>query len=187
MNENKALSIISRRLQPGELLVWYGAPTPLLAAWDYFGPLLFLTVIITAIARELLDALLSAKVEDWHFPDAGILPVLLCVSLFSLWLWTGKKIASCWWTAYGLTNRRIIIAAGRAGLEASYGAAALADMKRTGSELKGSILFNYGWLPWWRRQWRGFRDGLYGIRTPARVEALIYETLIKPQIRGNGA
>jgi hypothetical protein len=178
VNETRALSIITRRLQPGETLVWHSTPTPLLAARDYFGPLLFLTVIATSIARSPLDALFAIKVSDWHFPNPDVLPVLLCICLFGLWVWTGKKAADCWRTAYALTDRRIIIAAGMAGPESSYDATALVDMKRTGDELKGSILFNYGWLPLWRHQWRGYRNGLYGIRTPARVEALIYETLL---------
>lgn len=173
VNETEALSIITQRLQPGETLVWYGVPRPLSAAADYFLPLAFLTLGIIAVARGLT----AANASDWHSPNPGVLTVLLF--LLGLWLWTGKKAADCWRTAYGLTNLRIIIAIGANGPAASYDAAALADMRRTGNEFDGSILFDYGWLPLWRCSGlRGYRSGLYGMRNPGRVEALIYEILL---------
>jgi hypothetical protein len=93
-----------------------------------------------------------------------------------LWLSVFKNYQDCWRTAYGLTDRRALIAVAQGEVK-SFTGSALASLSRKGSVDKGTILFDYG--PVSRRS-SNFRAGFYGIKQPAQVEALIYNTLIKP-------
>ncbi len=129
------------------------------------------------VVRSLPAAILATKVSDWNSLKPGVFMAVL-FSFFGVagWLWAAKKIADCWRTAYGLTNRRVIIAAGIDGPANSYSAAALSGLVRTGDDCQGSILFDFGSRG---RSGYGYNAGLYGIRNPARVEALIYETLLE--------
>jgi hypothetical protein len=107
-------------------------------------------------------------------------PVVFAVIGAAAWLWNAKKIANCWRTAYGLTDRRVIIAVGRDGPCQSFGPAALADIERTGNEASGSLRFDRDRL----RRGYGYSPGLFGIREPARVEALIYEHILNGNKKG---
>jgi hypothetical protein len=176
LDNDEALTAISKRLQPGERLIWHSVPSPWRAAVPYLYSLAFMTFWTGA-------ALYGASKALERVPDPGLdsllgalgVPALFVLIGAAAWLWVAKKITDGWRTAYGLTNRRVIIAVGRNGAAKSYSAAALSGMKRTGDEFRGSILFESGLRGW------GYgydHAGLYGIENPARVEALIYETLL---------
>ena len=180
MNETEALSIITRRLQPGETLVWYGVPRPFQAAGKHLLMLAFVTVWIGIFVSGLMSSSAAARAPDSKpFYPAIVVAMLIFVFGSALWFRAAKRAADCWRRAYGLTNRRIIIAAGKEGPVNSYSAAALADMTRTGDECEGSIEFNYGGRRWSFGGMGDYSNGLYGIGNPARVEALIYETLLQ--------
>ncbi|MGO9985148.1 MAG: hypothetical protein ACLPIX_13210 [Rhodomicrobium sp.] len=171
VDEIEAQSIMARRLRLGETLVWFGVPKPWRAARNYLGVLAFMTIWTGLAVRSL-----AVKASQLGSLKLGV----FMASLFSLlgaavWLWTAKKAAYCWRTAYGLTNRRVIIAAGLNGPTQSYSPAKLSGFVRSGGESEGSILFDFGPLG---EGSSGYRAGLHGIRDPGRVEALIYETLL---------
>ena len=181
MDDGQAFSIISRRLQPGEKLIWHGVPTPLQAAQGELLRLGFMTIWTGIAAFGLYNAIHGANLAK---PNSAS-PVLLVTSIFCIigtivLLRTLKSILDCWQIAYGLTDRRIIIAAGESGKTQSFTAGALTELSRSGDDRKGSLLFDQG------RKGRsfGYRSGLYGIADPARVESLIYRTLITPNKQG---
>lgn len=175
MNENESLSIITRRLQPGETLVWYGAPSPMRAARQHLGMLAFMTIWTGLVVRSLPISLRAIQATDWKSVNPAVfLPVLFSLFGAAGWLWAAKKVVDCWRTACGLTNRWVIVAVGVDGPVKSYSAAALSGLVRTGDSYQGSILFDYGQ----RSRSYGYNAGLYGIRDPARVETLVYETLL---------
>ncbi len=190
MNDIEAQSIILSRLQPGEKLVWYGVPSPLRAAAWHLGLLAFITVWTGLAASLFLGALEAIRDGELSADDPRFfVPALLFFFGVTYWLWTAKKIADCWHTAYGLTGSRVIIAVGAGGSTESYGAGAFSNMLRTGDSARGSILFAHGapanlaayiaslsQSP--RANWGGYKAGLYGIPDPCRVERLIYETLL---------
>ena len=145
MNDIEAQSIVASKLQPGETLVWYGAPSPLRAARQYLGMLAFITLWLGFVARTLPAGISSIKAADAYSLNPAVLgPLLFCGFGAGFWLWTAKKIADCWRTGYGLTNRRLIIAVGTGGPVESYSADAFSDMARTGDAQQGSILFAHG-------------------------------------------
>jgi hypothetical protein len=176
LDSNEALANISRQLQPGERLIWHGVPNPWRAAVPHLYPLAFMTFWtggVFFVAAKALAKGPDPSTQTLFGPLA--VPVLFFLGGAAMWLWTAKKITDGWRTAYGLTNRRVIVTVGTNGSTKSYSAAALSGMKRTGDEFQGSILFDSG------PRARGFgydHAGLYGVENPARVEALIYETLL---------
>jgi hypothetical protein len=170
MEDTGAQSIIMQRLQAGETLIWYGTPSPWRAAAPHLGVLAFMTLWTGLAVRGVQNA-----------KDPGVAS-LFCIAGAATCVWVLKKILDCWRIAYGLTNRHVIVATGYDGPTESYGAAALSDMVRTGDPCWGSIKFNYGR----KGEGTGYKAGLHGIRDPARVEALIYETLLGNK-KGAGA
>ncbi|MGO8951718.1 MAG: hypothetical protein ACLPWS_05480 [Rhodomicrobium sp.] len=182
MDDNRALSIVHKRLQPGETLIWYGSPEPAIAARGPLFVLAFLTLWVafaygwTALAAGLPQIAGNKQVS--HPPPLLFLPfgLLFCALGTVFWLQALKSVTDCWRTAYGLTNRRIIIAMGDAGPTKSFGAQSVGTLLRTGDDLRGSIMFDFG--PRGRRSHSGYREGLFGICNPARVEALIFQTLL---------
>ncbi len=182
MDEREAFSVISQKLHPGETLLWHGAPSPWRAAVPHLPLLAFMTFWTGIIARSFFMP--AAKAPDWHARDNFfllIVPVLMCLIGAGIWLWTAKKIADGWRTAYGLTNRRVIVAVGGNGPVKSYCAAAFSKMERKGDTDRGTILFDYGWKG---RYGEDYRAGLFGIPGPSRVEALIDRTLLAGKEKG---
>jgi hypothetical protein len=182
MDGTRTFSTISKCLQPGERVIWQDVPDPWIAARQYAYPLIFMTVWTGGVSFGIWNIALK--------PNAPAFSVIvLCLfagfGAFS-WFRTLQALTACWTTVYALTDRRIIIAAGEANIQ-SFNAAALGDISRTGSGARGSLIFGSGTLQTaYRRRSRGFLadSGLYGIAEPARVEALIYKTLIMPQKEG---
>ncbi len=182
MDGNDALNIVTCRLQPGDRLIWHGVPTPWRAAIPYLFPLAFITVwtgfaffMVSQVAGRgsIIDA-------QQNFP-ASTIPVLFCILGCAIWFWIFRRIADCWRTAYALTDRRMIIAAGKNGSTKSLAPLALSDLVRKGDATSGTLLFGHQTFN--RPFGYGSYDigrGFFGIRDPARVEALIYETLLNP-------
>ena len=181
MDSNRAQSIVIRRLQPGERLIWHGAPAPWQAALGPLFILAFMTVWTGFAFFWTAMASVTLKSPDWKPPSAFLsIGGLFC--LIGVFGWAGalKAVADCWRTAYGLTDRRVVIAVGDSGKTTSFGAAALSNMERTGGEARGTIRFGFG--PSGKSY--GYNAGLFGIVDPARVEAAIYETLLWNQTKG---
>jgi hypothetical protein len=114
-----------------------------------------------------------------------LIAVMFCIT-------TLKKVLYCWRTAYGLTDRRVIIVAGDRGATRSYEASAFNRIERSGDHTYGTIRFDLG-RSWGGRMddfaalWRGghWRAGLYGIKNPAYVEAEINKTLLLHREKGS--
>lgn len=175
MDADRARSIITSRLQPGEKLIWYDSPGPWRAAARHLAGFAFITAWLGFVAAAL------ATKRSWQ-PDwsSGWLDVAVLIPLFMallgavFWLTSLREIYRCWHTAYGLTDRRVIIAVGDKGPTQSFGADAFATMARKGDDDAGHLLFDYG--P--RGRSTGFRHGLFGIAEPRRVEAAIVQYLL---------
>lgn len=183
MDSERARAIITRRLHPGETLIWHDKPSPWRAAAQ---PLLFLVfatiwtgfaVVWTRVASGMAVVSLASP------PDALLLiGGLFCVAGATVWVFILRNVVNCWRTAYGLTNRRVIIAVGENGPTRSFGPLALSRIERSGGEERGTVRFDYGPMMLWRGNY-GFQAGFHRIRAPARVEALIYEHLLSGSSR----
>src|SRR5262249_5903297 len=90
-----------------------------------------------------------------------------------------RSFLRSWQTAYAVTNERVIIAVGQFGDTNSFGSHAFSSMRRTGSDEKGSIFFDYGDTG----EGHAHRHGFYGIKNPAQVEALLHRTFIAPEAK----
>lgn len=122
----------------------------------------------------------TTNVNRPAMPPATIWIAIFAITGVALWFVTLKSFIDGWRTAYGLTNQRVIVAVGENGSTQSYVGEALSSMERSGSDAKGSLRFDFGR----RGRSSGYRGGFYGIKNPARVESLIYQTLIMPQKGG---
>ena len=80
-----------------------------------------------------------------------------------------QTVLSCHDVAYGLTDRRLIIATGRWRAK-SFGAKAFHRVKRTGKQ-RGTVWFDYGSSG----EGYGYRQALFGIRDAERVEQLLHQ------------
>ena len=175
---------ISERLQPGERILWLGKPDPWSAARPQTFPLIFLTFWTAGILFAAWNVWHSAKPNQNLNFGLAVVGLMLFFGAHA-WYRCLKAFMSCWHTSYALTDRRIIIAAGSD--TQSLTAAALGDISRTGDATRGTLIFGTGGLAsfYGRRSWgSGYANGLYGIENPVRVEALIYETLIRPKKKG---
>jgi hypothetical protein len=164
---------IARHLPREERVVWrQRAPALRLATGWLFG-LAFLLMFAAGGAAALaagLNPATGASVTD------RLLPLALG-GVFSLIGWGGLifgglDIATCWSTAYVLTDRRVVVIAGRRAT--SYFAPAFARVDVDG----GVIRFNWG--PFGRRGGEGFHTRLVGVDDPRRVADLIARTLKAP-------
>ncbi len=187
MDNRKALSIISKRLQPKETIVWVGVPSPWLATTEHV-PLLSVMTFWAAISYLFALAMFAPEFIHLEMENAeGLLPqifiVLSCVgSTIGAAIFL-RRILGGWQTAYAVTSRRCLIAVGEDGPVHSFSSDALSVIHRTGNACKGTLLFG--------RPRRTEDDprvhGFYGIPLPERVEALIYDTLIQPTRHQRGA
>jgi len=188
LDENQAHILILSRLQPGEQLIWSGSPPPLSAVWN--GPVLRLLFGLFFLGFALFwtwgashAVLKNGAPASSFFPLFGLVFVGfgLYQCLSALW-----AIAGCWSTAYGVTDRRVIIAIGQNGTTQSLGPASLSRIERKGGPDYGTLTFDLG-----------LQDGRYGrnwnlkpqpafvqIRDPAKVEALIYTHLLNRKREG---
>ena len=184
MNGARGFSNLSRALQPGERIVWQGTPDPWIAARQFAFPLLFMTLWTGGVLYGLWN--LSHK-PDVN-PNGVGFPLIILSFFFAFgaysWLQALRAVIACWTTGYALTDRRVIIAAGETAIQ-SFNTAALGDISRTGNDARGTLRFGSVQNLYGRRSWNfGSSDDLYGIGEPARVEALIYQTLIMPKKEG---
>lgn len=168
--------MIAQRLRPGERLVWYDQPTPWRMALRPLAMLALELLLLASLAHNYAATLLRANggPDWWHTAVASFIIGLLVFTLV--------KIADCWRTAYGLTNQRAIIATGPATLSLSK--EAFSQIKRTGDDALGTLLFDPG-QPYLVTEINisGFQHAFFGIRSPAKVEQLIRDTLLGPQTR----
>jgi hypothetical protein len=183
VDESKALSLIQRRLKPGETLIWHGAPNPWRAAQGPLFQLVFAAIWTGVIFITVVGyAISSSKKSSLVFPVSSlvIFGLLFCFIGTAIWISTLRNLVACWNTAYGLTNHRLVIAIGDKGKTESFSKDSLSSLLRSGDDKQGTLRFDYG------RKGRGYgyRNGLYGIKDPARVEALIYQHLIAPKSEG---
>jgi hypothetical protein len=190
LDENQAHFLIQSRLQPGEQLIWTGSPPPLSAAWN--GPLLRLLFALFLLGFALFwtwaashAAAKNGSSPSQLFPLFGLIFVgaglYQCLSAL-------RMIAGCWSTAYGVTDRRVIIAVGQNGTTQSLWPASLSRMERKGGQDFGTHSFDqgqqngrygYGWTWNWKPQ-----PAFVQIRDPAKVEALIYTHLLNRKREG---
>jgi hypothetical protein len=174
VDAERARSIIQSRLQPGEQLVWYDSPGPWRAAARHLTSFAFITAWLGFVAA-LFAAKRSWQPDWWHgwMDMAVLIPALLILIGLFFWLVSLRDIFRCWHTAYGLTDRRVIIAVGQKGPTQSFGPDAFTKTAHKGDD-RGHVLFDYGR----RGRSMGFRHGLFGIAEPRRVEAAIKRHLI---------
>jgi hypothetical protein len=165
-------------LQPGEKIVWTGKPDPWWAANRRIFPLAFMTLWTGGILFAAWHAFFyPTKPKD----GVDVLIIMIAFGAFG-WYRAFRLLLACWATSYALTDRRLIIAERRD--TQSFTAAALGIMTRTGDARRGSLMFDASNTPSYSRRSFFYAPGLYGIADPARVEALIYKTLIMPNKEG---
>ncbi len=199
MTPDRARDIITRRLHPGERLIWHDAPNPWRIALLYilFIPNLYFGFIFVIIASRsfVFSEKTSIVWAIFLFSFAAALGTAAVLAI--------RKIFNAWRTAYGLTDKRVIVAVGASKTE-SHEPLELQWMRRNHSGARGDIILtkpDFVSQPeplYWRIlrdpngfYWRSLRrtaphdkPGLYSIRDPARIEALIRETLLKPHTEG---
>jgi hypothetical protein len=192
LDENQAHFLIQSRLQPGEQLIWSGSPPPLSAAWN--GPLLRLPLALFFLGFAIFwtwaashAAAKNGSSPAQFFPLFGLL--FVGVGLYQF-LSALRAVAGCWSTAYGVTERRVIIAIGQNGPTQSIGPALLNRMERSGGLDFGTLNFDsglqygrYGWNWYWAWNWKP-QPAFVQIRDPAKVEALIYTHLLNRKREG---
>lgn len=163
--------------------MWHGKPNPWIAARQYMYTLLFMTVWTGGVLFGAWNMLLGPKANanlNAPLPALFILGFMVMVGA-GLWIKALRSFSGCWRTAYAVTDRRVVVVAdGEAARSLSGGA--LGDISRAGGERQGSLIF--GPVSGAGRYSPGTNTGFYGIPDPARVEALIYKTLIVPHKGG---
>jgi len=174
--------IVSKLLQPGERIIWQSQPNPWVAARQVLPTLLFMTFWTGGVLFGAWNLMFSPRANTNVSFGLVVISVMVIFGGAS-WFRTLKSFFRCWDTIYVLTDRRLVIAAGRD--TRSFTGVALGDLSRTGGDERGSIRLsgiNAGYSGYARRYWGlDASDGLYGIQNPAGVEALIYQTLIMPK------
>lgn len=183
MTELEARAVITSRLQPGERLLWSDSPRPWKAVQN--GPLLRLLfgTFFLAFALFWTWGASSASSKNGS-PLAQIFPffelIFIGFALYQLWS-ALQAIIACRETAYGLTDRRVIIAIGKDGSTQSLGPGSLGRIERSGDSERGTLKFDLGgpsdW--WYTRSWMWKpQPAFVDIRDPAKVEAAIYTHLL---------
>ncbi len=189
MQDDRTRIKILSRLRPGEKLLWCDRPRPLQAIWH--GPLVRLPFSLFILGFALFwtwgAAQAAAKNATepvsffWMF---GLLIVGAGLYQCAVAL---RAIYGCLFTAYGLTDRRVIVVVGDNGATRSFGPEALSRMSRTGGRDCGTLAFDTGiqdyryYRPSWT--WQP-QPALVDIRDPAKVEALIYTHLLNRKREG---
>ncbi len=176
MDDEQVFSCLSSVLKPGERIVWQGRPNPWIAAEQCAFPLFATPIVMGILLYAFWNALLKS---------GPITPLALIITFYILgvgaffWVRAFKTVRSCWRTAYALTDRRVIVAAGEV---KSFGPAELRHISRRGEEACGSLVFLSA-PPAWREMRRCgpfYDNGLFGIPEPARMQRLIHQTLHIP-------
>ncbi|MDZ4791769.1 MAG: hypothetical protein SGJ17_11295 [Hyphomicrobiales bacterium] len=143
MTPDRARDIITRRLLPGERLIWHDAPTP----WRIASRYLFRI----AIGAFFTFSGLSQVIADKDTPSTG--STLVCAFGVCFVGWSLRQAANGWYTAYGLTNQRAIIAVGDRGSTQSFTGDAFQSVQVRG-ESHGSLSLTILQIPKARRAMR---------------------------------
>ncbi len=189
MNEVQARNQVVSRLQPGEKLVWSATPSPWGAAAR--GPFLMLLFALFFFGFSIFWILgaytATPKTAHAQAPYFFLFGVpFVAVGIYQI-LASFKSIVDCWRTAYGLTDRRVIIATGARGKTQSLWPNSLGQIDRSGDDRRGTITFagaaseladRRGWKP---------KPAFAGIAEPRKVEALIYSHLLTQNREGTAA
>jgi hypothetical protein len=178
MSSDQARQVISGVLQPGEQLIWFGQPKGFAIAsrpalglafalvWAVFG--------FIAVRHSVNHNAFFPNMPPGNIYTDGIVLFIAAIVIVSC-ARALMKLFYAWRTTYGITNRRVIIAVAGTNKVESFTGSALSRIERKGSAEFGTLLFDYG--P--QGDSRLFRNGFYGIRDPARVEALIYQHVLQ--------
>jgi uncharacterized protein YvpB len=128
---------------------------------------------------------------DRNLEPKGFLGLVFC---FYAIVSRTVALFNSWFTIYALTNRRLIIEAPLAQLQSITGED-ISAITRSGSDDKGTVMIatttsgQRAVEQVWKTKPRLKYSGLYGIRNPGEVEALISTTLLSrtPLAKGGSA
>jgi hypothetical protein len=174
-----APSQLRDRLAPGERLIWWDRA----AAWQFtIRPLTYL-LVAAGFACFGLWAVIDAIAHGSLFGPSDTSSSYVVFGLFLACAIGGligvyfglRNIANRHNVAYGLTDRRLIIAIGRWKAK-SFDATAFRNIWRLGKR-RGTIWFDFG--P--DGEGPGYRHALYGIADAPGVERLLHEQFNMPK------
>lgn len=159
------------RLEADERLLWWGRPDARRFAANYVVQLLVAVLFAGIGFWVTINALLRNQVFGTADPLSSYLGFGAFLAagiggLIGTYLML-RTISSRHDVAYGLTDRRLIIATGRWKAK-SFGAKAFHKVKRTGKQ-RGTIWFDYGSSG----DGDAYRHALFGIPDAERVEQLL--------------
>lgn len=185
MTDAEAAAAIRARLEGGETLLWSqaGPPGELSATALVFA--LFATLWIAFVGSavwRMVVGRLRMRAEglptdgQWAgFTVAGLMVVIGIFVFTTAW----NEFISAWWTSYGLTDRRVIVAREfpiRSTMSYGRGAFELIDIEGAGG--RGAIRFDYGEAG---KGGDNFRESLHGVEAPDELAARIREVLAQDQ------
>ena len=172
-----AADIISRRLEPGERLIWSARgrglpgnrPAPGIADTTDFG-VLFCSALLLAFAPIA-----------WRFVEQAPQAAAFIVLMWALMLWSvlPRSLFGYWPMVYGLTNERLIIVNYVFfGVSGSYGHDKIERLLVNNFDGRGDLVFRgVGGDQWMPQSPLSPGDALVGIDDPERVAKLIKSTL----------
>jgi hypothetical protein len=180
MNRDPARDLVAPHLSPGERIVWRQAARPWPLALRRLPGLVFACVWAgfawtwTAIALSAMAPALFGGDFSGVFTAIPIMFIVFGAFFSAIGagiVWSAlRDVAASWSTHYALTNQRVLIV-DRGGAE-SFEAGAFAQMSRSAAAL------HFAWGPMGRGG-AGYSASLIGLDDPARVQALIRNTLMR--------
>jgi hypothetical protein len=177
----RAQDIATRQIEPGERLLWSGAPAPGAAALGALPASLF-GIPFTGFAVFWIWGAATAATHapgPWAlFPLFGTPFLLIGLGMLAAPLWAAMRAGS---TVYAVTERRaLIILRGGAGGVTSYSHAELQQLMRIERpDGSGSLFFAWQASPSTRAFQQFSRVGFVGIADVRRVERLIRENILR--------
>ena len=162
-----APSHLTNRLEAGEQLIWWGRPDARKLTINSVGALLIaFTFAVLCLWKPGL-ALLQYHTFDTSHPISLIVGIAGLYGAYAM----GRTILNRHKVAYGLTERRLIIATGRWKAK-SFGAKAFRHMERKGTQ-RGTI--------WFDHDGETYSHSLVGIPDAEHVEQLLRQQFPVPE------